>query len=206
MAIVVVELFTVVILFFVKGISTFFLKIVLIAFYLGFSSHVESISVLRQSAMFYWQVMNSLISTTDIWPQWINKVQVRGASTFNFQFSSLSCLFPIFSTPFAKSIVLFVAPFICILLVWMTSLIVKARKKIDCKYACSQFRELALKLDFDNCRRYTLDILDLAYFPIAESCIAVLSGCNEIDGMSFLKEFPWISSLALNMTGYLLLQ
>ena len=42
-----------------------------------------------------------------------------------------------------------------------------------------------------------------AYFPIAENCFTVLRSCHNIDGVSFLKQFPWINCSSSEYAGLL---
>ena len=116
-ATVAIELILTLILVLVQVANPFFLNIVLVFIYLVCFSLSESCKALFESGMFYWQVMGSLISATDIWPKWLRAVQGAVMNALNFRFSSLSCSFPMLSTPLAKSVVLCVAPFCLIVLV-----------------------------------------------------------------------------------------
>ena len=95
------------------------LKIVILIYIFGFSSHLQRCPALLKSAMFYIQVMDSLISTTDIWLKLIYSAQVHISSGVNLCFSSLACFFPRFFTIFAKTIVLFSFPFVCLGMLWL---------------------------------------------------------------------------------------
>ena len=190
----VAEIIVTVILYSANVTTPFFLNVSLVFFFLFSYSRFESCTALFGSAMFYSQVMSSLIATTDIWPQWIHILQAVVVSTFNFRFSSLGCSFPMLSTPVAENMVLLLAPFICIGLVWLAHFVIKRIEHLPCR--CGGNNDLSghmEKFSVDNCARYSLSILDFAYFPIAESSLAVFNGCNNIDGVSFLKEFPWIN-------------
>ena len=157
-------------------------------------------TVLSDSAMFYFQVMGSLISSTDIWPKFIQSLQAAVISSFNLNYSSLGCSFPKLSTPIAKGVIIIVLPLFCLLLVWVANFLLKQKETLVCCCNANEcghrinrtFLKLKEKFDAKNCKTYSLNILDFAYFPNAEYSISVLSGCDEIDRVSFLKEFPWI--------------
>ena len=228
MAVVAIELILTFALFILKVATPFFLNVVLVLIYLACFSLFESCKALFESAMFYWQVMSSLISATDIWPQWMRDAQVAVMSALNFHFSSLSCSFPIFSTPLAQGMVLLLAPFFLIILVFLThygleriqksvcecsetSKIYKLKNKFSTKFPklkenlSVKFPRLKEAFLVKNCKTYSLNILDVAYFPIAESCIAIVMGCDNYEGVSFLKQFPWISCSSSEHTGLLVI-
>ena len=164
-------------------ITSVVLQIVMIIFVLGFSSHLQRCTALLKSAISYLQVMDSLVSTTDIWPKSIYTTQVYISSGLNLCFSSLACTFPNFFTLLAKSLLLFLLPFLSIGFLWLAYYLWKLYTKPTKK-----------KLTERNCkyRKYSIVIIDVAYFPIVKSCFSVIVGCREIEGVSFMKRFVWI--------------
>ena len=159
------------------------LQIVIIIFILGFSSHLQRCTALLKSAMFYMQVMDSLVSTTDIWPKSIYSLQVYISSSFNLSFSSLACTFPSFFTILAKSVVVFSLPFAFVGLFFLACLIYR----LVAKPTEQKLTEFSCK-----CRKYSIAITDVAYFPIVRSCFSSIVGCDSIEGVSFMKSFAWI--------------
>ena len=159
------------------------LQIVIIIYVLGFSSHLERCTALLKTAMFYLQIMDSLISTTDVWPKSIYSIQVYVSSTLNFCFSSLACIIPTFFTVLAKSLMLFSLPFACIGLLWgvycVRKFVVKPSTQMHFELKC-------------RCRKYSIVVIDLAYFPIVKSCFSVLVGCKNIEGVLFMERYAWI--------------
>ena len=159
------------------------LQIVIIIYVLGFSSHLERCTALLKTAMFYLQIMDSLISTTDVWPKSIYSIQVYVSSTLNFCFSSLACIIPTFFTVLAKSLMLFSLPIVCNGLIWLVYFIWKLFAK------ASRQRHFELNC---KCRKYSIIIIDVAYFPIVRSCFSVIVGCRTIESVSFMKGYVWI--------------
>ena len=164
-------------------ISVVVLQVVVILFIFGFSSHLQRCTALLKTAVFYLQVMDSLVSTTDIWPKSMHSIQVYITSSFNLSFSSLACTFPIFFTLFAKSLTLFSLPFACIGLLWLAYFL--------CKLCTKRTKQKRLALNY-KCRKYSLVIIDLAYFPLVKSCFSIIAGCIDIGGVSFMKRYAWI--------------
>ena len=174
--------------------TPFLSNVILVFLYLASFILFESCATLFESATFYLQVINALISTTDIWPQEIEFVQAIIISAFDFHFESLACSVPVQSNPLAKFVMLILAPVFCIGMVWLAHFALVRRERLRCKCVSSNiFNELRTKFNVNKCKKYSLHILDFAYFPIAESCIPVLIPCEKIDGISFLTEFPWIN-------------
>ena len=163
--------------------SVFFVHISLIIFILGFSSHLRRCTALLKTAIFYLQIMDSLVSTTEIWPNLIYSAQVYMSSSLNLNFSSLACIFSNFFTVLAKSLILFCLPFACIGLLWLAYYLYK----VFTKPSTQKLTEFNCK-----CRKYSIVIVDLAYFPIVKSCFSVIVGCREIEGVSFMKRYVWI--------------
>ena len=164
-------------------VNVVFLHITIIIFILGFSSHLRKCSALLKSAMFYVQIMDSLVSTTDIWPISISSIQIYISSSFSLCFSSLACILPNFFTLPAKSCLLFSIPFGGIGLIWMVYFLFKTIKKP----IVQKLSELKYK-----CLKYSIVILDLAYFPIVKNCFSIIVGCRDIEGVSFMKRYAWI--------------
>ena len=159
------------------------LQIAVILFIFGFSSHLQRCTALLKTAMFYLQVMDSLVSTTDIWPKSIHSMQVYISSSFNLSFSSLACTFPSLFTLFATSLMLFALPFACIGMLWLSFFL--------CKLCTKRSKQKRLELNC-ICRKYSLVIIDVAYFPIVKSCFSIIAGCMDTGGASFMKRYVWI--------------
>ena len=159
------------------------LQIVIVIFILGYSRYLHRCTALFKSAVFYLQIMDSLISTTSIWPKSIYSVQVYVSSGMNLSFSSLACTFPNFFTILAKNFVLFCLPFASIGLLWLAYYL--------WKFFVKPIKQKITEFNF-RCLKYSIVIVDVAYFPIVKSCFSVIVGCRDIEGVSFMKRFVWI--------------
>ena len=132
----------------------------------------------------YVQVTDVLISTSNIWPETVYKAQIFLTSAFNFRFSFLACSFTLIFKPLGKLIQLSVMPIIivaitcCIYGIWY---IVMGRKD----------RELAKKLRY-QCQKFCISCLDLLYFPLVFMAFSVFPQCQQIDHVSFMKNYVWI--------------
>jgi len=158
-------------------------QIVIVIFILGFSSHLQRCTALLKTAMFYFQVMDSFVSTTAIWPKAVHSMQVYISSSLNLSFSSLTCTLPHFFTLFVKNLMLFFLPVACIGILWLTFIL--------CNLCTKRTKEKRLELNY-KCRKYSLVIVDVAYFPIVRSCFSIIVGCRTIEGVSFMKSYPRI--------------
>ena len=179
----VAELVILVFLVMKRLLSVYFVHIVLIIFILGFSSHLRRCTALLKSALFYFQIMDSLVSTTEIWPKFIYSAQVYVSGSLSLNFSSLACISNNFFTVLATNLILFFLPLASIGLLWFAYYLCK----IFTKPSVQKLTELSCK-----CRKYSIVIIDLAYFPIVKTCFSVIVGCKEIEGVSFMKRYVWI--------------
>ena len=159
------------------------LQIVIIIFALGFSRYLQRCTALLKSVIFYLQIIDSLVSTTDVWPKSIYSAQVYISSTLNFCFSSLACSLPNFFTLRAKNFLLFILPMFCIGSIWLVYILWKVIAK--------PAKEKLLNIKF-NCLKYCIVLIDLAYFPMVRSCFSVMIGCKNIDDVSFMKRYVWV--------------
>ena len=174
-----IEVVVTAILVFQALIPVVYLHVVIIMFFMMFNKFVKSCATLGKIAMLYFQIMDILISKTEVWPNFIYNIQIFVFSGFNIRFSSLACLLPIDSVYMADSLILLVLPLACIALLWL--------------FYCWFRRCAADPWDPTNvCRKYSLVIIDLAYFPVVENALAILAGCRSIAGVSFLKAYAWI--------------
>lgn len=167
-----------------KGfVPAFLIQLVIIIYALGFSSYLKRCTALLKSAVFYIQIMDMLVSTTDIWPKSIYSAQMYASSALNFHFSSLACFLPKLFTPFAKNLTLFVLPILFVATLWCVYFLWQKLTRPN--------EEKLQSLNF-KCRKYCIIFIDLAYFPIVGSSLSVIIGCREIDEVSFMKSYVWL--------------
>lgn len=178
-----VELVIIIVLVLKKFVSPVLIQLSIIIYVIAFSSDLKSCRGLFKGAVFYIQVMDTLVSTTPIWPKLVYNAQTYVSSSLNLHFSSLACPFPMLFTLFAKNLSLFLLPIICSTLIWLVYYIWRHIKMPD--------EEPSRKFNY-KCRQFCIIFIDLAYFPIVQSTLAVISGCRNINDISFLKNYVWI--------------
>ena len=164
------------------------LQIIVIIAFLRYMGHFENCAGLFKSAMFYLQVMDSLVSTTDILPKFIYTNQVYASISLNFRFSSLACILHDLYTPLGKNIKVVVLPFIAIGFLWLIYCVMKCCRRKD----WFEIDEDTLSKWKRKFRKYSITILDLAYFPVVKSFFSVIVGCDDIEGVSFMTRYVWI--------------
>ena len=182
-AMAVIEVSVVIALVYSHFLSAFSIQLVIVFFALAFSSYLQRCTGLFKTAIFYIQIMDTLVSMTDIWPKTIYSVQMYASSSINFEFSSLACAFPSLFSTLSRNLFLCVLPIACPVCLMFVYTVWKLIKRPDREEA----RSFNLK-----CRKFCLIFIDVAYFPIVASCISVLAGCKEIDNVSFMKNYVWI--------------
>ena len=168
------------VLFLTHVITIMWLQIAVILIFLRYIGHFEKCAALFKSAMFYVQVMGSLVLSTDFLQNVMQIGQVFVGLSLNFRFSSFACYLQAPFTPLGKSIFVFLLPFAVTLTLFVIYQIMKCCTKKDCFKIEHKFR------------KYSLVIVDLTYFPIVKSSLSILVGCNHIEGVSFMKRYVWI--------------
>ena len=182
-ALAVLEILVIFVLALKHLVPAFLVQLAIIIYALGFSTYLQRCTALLKSAIFYIQVMDTLVSTTDIWPKSIFSAQMYLSSALNFHFSSLSCIMPELFTLFSRNLILLALPMICFILIWMVYFAWKAiTAPNNDKLETFNFK----------CRKYCIIFLDLAYFPIVSSSLAVIIGCRNIGSVSFMKSYVWV--------------
>ena len=152
-------------------------------------SRRDDLQALIKIATFYLQVLDSMISTVDIFPDDIIATQHYFTALWNLHFTDISCDFAIFFTPVGKFLSLLLLPVTCIVLVW----VYYGARRLVWRW----FRrwltvdETVKRLNF-KCRRITIIIVNFAYFPVVAATIASLTRCEKDSGVSFLPSMPWV--------------
>ena len=178
-----VELAIIIVLVVKKFVSPVLIQLGIIIYVIAFSSDLKSCRGLFKGAVFYIQVMDTLVSTTTMWPKSVYNAQTYVSSSLNLHFSSLACPFPMLFTLFAKNLSLFLLPIICSIVVWLVYFIWRHIKIPD--------KEQSRNFNY-KCRQFCIIFIDLAYFPIVQSTLAVITGCRNINDISFMKNYVWI--------------
>ena len=132
----------------------------------------------------YFQVTDTTVSTSHIWPQTVYNFQAFTSSAFNLRFSSFACIWPLLFTP--KGRLAFFLSLPAVMLVTCGSLywiwyILKGRKHNGLAQKC--------KYQFGH---IYISFINLIYFPLAETVLSVLTPCRQVGSVSFMTNYPWL--------------
>ena len=165
----------------------FGLHLFVFVFYI--TSKRKELHALIKIAMFYVQLLDSMISSSPNWPAEVLSTQHYFSASWNLHFTDLSCDFTILFTPVGKFLSILLLPIACIVLTWLYY----AAKKIYQKfmYTSGDPTEQGMELKF-KCRRITLTILNFTYFPIVKATISPLTPCETDSGISYMPSTPWV--------------
>ena len=144
----------------------------------------DSCEGLVNTGIFYIQILDSLISSINIWPTAAYKLHYYVIGPFNFQFDSLYCNMPELFTVTTHLIATLALPVAGIFVIWVTYIVAyifKLRKHQDYK---TNFK---LK-----CRNYSLLVLDISYFPVVKKVFSILPPCKNLEDISFMPNFVWV--------------
>eukprot|EP00794_Sanderia_malayensis_P020528 gene20528-22547_t len=168
-----------------KIVPAFLVQAVVVLAILLFNQQQSNCKGIFKTAVFYAQTMDTIVSTTDIWPISVYRAQTYLGSAFNLHFSSLACLFPQMFTLVFKHLALFTMPILATGIIWsaygiwlLTATNISERPRQSFKYKCIH---------------YCLFFTDLAYFPIVKAVLSVIVTCRSINGVSFMRNYPWIN-------------
>ena len=151
---------------------------------LSFGWLADSCKGLLNIGIFYIQVMDSLVSSINIWPKPAYKLHYYVTGPFNFHFDSLCSYIPRLFTVTAHLTASLAFPAAAIFLIWTVyflAYIFGLRKRHNTKTSFNL-----------QCRNYSLLILDFCYFPIVKKVFSVLPTCRKIGKVSFMANFVWI--------------
>ena len=165
----------------------FGLNLLIFVFYI--TSKRKELHALIKIATFYVQLLDCMISSSNIWPEKVLSTQHYFSALWNLHFTDLSCDFTILFTPVGKFLSILFLPIACIILTWLYY----AAKTIyqKCRAASRDSRTQGIELKF-KCRRITIMILNFTYFPIVTATISALTPCEKDSGISYMPSIPWV--------------
>ena len=161
----------------------------LLMFVLYITSKRKELHALIKIATFYVQLLDCMISSSNIWPEKVLSTQHYFSALWNLHFTDLSCDFTILFTPVGKFLSILFLPMACIILTWLYY----AAKTIyqKCRAASADPTTQGIELKF-KCRRITIMILNFTYFPIVTATISALTPCEKDSGISYMPSTPWV--------------
>ena len=152
---------------------------------LGLGGYGKSCKGLVKTAIFYVQVIDSLIATSDTWPESVYIVKHYVSSVFNLQFSGLACFLPQVYTTVGRMLFLIALPLVAATLVWgfyVAWYLMGGRKREDGGKAVNY-----------KCRHACIVFLNLAYFPIVKSMLSAVAECESVENISYMQNYVWIN-------------
>ena len=153
--------------------------------FLAFGYRGKFCSGLIKTGFFYIQVLDSFITSSNIWPEIAYDVHYYVSGTFNLHFDSLGCYIPELFTPLGRLLSLMFFPVVIIGIVYSGFV---AWSKT---YAQNFPEESVMKAKL-KCRYLCLVFLDLSYFPVIMSILSILAPCRKEDKLVFMANYPWL--------------
>ena len=165
----------------------FGLNLLIFLFYV--TSKRKELHALLKIATFYVQLLDCMISSSNVWPDKILSTQHYFSALWNLHFTDLSCDFTILFTPVGKFLSILILPIACIILTWLYY----AAENIYQKFRTASWDPTTqdMVLNF-KCRRITIMILNFTYFPIVTATIFALTPCEKDSGISYMPSIPWV--------------
>ena len=157
-----------------------FFMLIFAVWILGLSDAGKNLKSFWSIAVFFFQSLDTMLSDANVWPTKIVLLKYQITNLFNFEFSELTCSFSGAKRPEVSSSVILLLPVAGISLIWL----MHALGKIF----CGPNRNISSH----RCKRWSLKILLLLYFPITAKTFGAIFSCEHRDGLSYLKNAPWL--------------
>ena len=175
---------TMVVLHFKSVIPGWFFVIIFAVWILGLSDASENgLEGFLCIAVFFFQSLDAMFSDANIWPRTILLLKYQITNAFNFDITELTCSFSDANQPEVSFAIILSLPLAGITLIWLSYGFLKLLKT-----ACYP----NLNIDSSTCKRLTIQILLFLYFPITAKTFQAVLPCEHRDGLSYLKETPWL--------------
>ena len=169
-------------------IPSWLLELNTVALFVGLAERGKAARGILKISVFYFQTLDALISSSDIWPKEVLEAQHYISNVFNFHFSGLACVIPRLFTPLGELVSLILFPVICILGIWLYYGLGYVLFPV-LRLGNLQERRFRLR---NTCLQLSIVSLNLTYFPIVKKTASVLARCGEDSNYHYLREAPWI--------------
>ena len=181
---IIAESITMLVLALRKIVSIWVVQVTILLGMYAYGGYGHACKGLFKTGVFYFQVIDVLVSSVNIWPESVYKVQTFSSTVLNLQFDSISCYMPVLFQETARFIsLLFLLPAI-VIATWM---IYGLWYFIHGKKNPNHANELNLKS-----KHYCLVFCDLVYFPIVKAVFSITVPCQTEVGQSFMRNYVWI--------------
>ena len=169
-------------------IPSWLLELNTVALFVGLTERGKGARGILKISVFYFQTLDALISSSDIWPKEVLEALHYISNVFNFHFSGLACVIPRLFTPLGELVSLILFPVICILGIWLYYslgyLLFPVLRLGNLQERRFRLRNTRLQLSIVS--------LNLTYFPIVKKTASVLARSGEDSNYRYLRKAPWI--------------
>ena len=169
-----------IVLHYLTIIPGWFFVVIFAVWILGLSGASEKLESFLCITVFFFQSLDAMFSDANIWPQTVVFLKYQITNAFNFDISQLTCSFSDADRPEFSFAVILLAPVTAIVLLWFLHGLMRIT---SCQCLC---------IPSSMCKRLTIQILLFLYFPITAKTFKALSPCEYLDGLSYLKDTPWL--------------
>ena len=169
-------------------IPAWLLELNAIALFIGLAERGKAARGILKISVYYFQTLDALISSNNIWPVEVLKTQRYISNVFNVRFSGLACVFPRLFTPLGELASLILLPVICILGIW---LYFGLGCLVGSIFKLRNLQERRFRLR-NTCLQLSIVTLNFTYFPIVKKTAFVLAPCGEDNSYRYLKDAPWM--------------
>ena len=157
-----------------------FFMLIFAVWILGLSDAGKNLKSFWSITVFFFQSLDTMLSDANVWPTKIVLLKYQITNLFNFELSELTCSFSAAKRPEVSFAVILLLPVAGISLIWL----IHALGKIF----CGRNRNISSH----RCKRWSLKILLFLYFPITAKTFGAIFSCEHRDGLSYLKNTPWL--------------
>ncbi len=157
-----------------------FFMLIFAVWILGLSDAGKNLKSFWSIAVFFFQSLDTMLSDANVWPTKIVLLKYQITNLFNFEFLELTCSFSAAKCPEVSFAVILLLPVAAISLIWF----VHALGKICCGRNSN--------ISSHGCKRWSIQILLFLYFPITVKTFDAIFSCEHRDGLSYLKNTPWL--------------
>ena len=182
---------------FFSVIPAWFFISIFVTYIVGLTNERAKLQSLIAITVFYFQSLDAILSEAKIWPATVVLLKYKITSVFNFDLAQFTCIYHWSQKPEMSFLVLPVLSIAAVTVVWLLHFVVNAigRRCI---------------IQRSTCKRTTIHVLLLVYFPITKTTLSAISQCVHRDGLSYLKDTPWLdcdgsSYNTLRIEGYVFL-
>ena len=160
---------------------------------LGLSDAGRNLKGFWSIGVFFFQSLDSMLSDAKVWPTEIILLKSQITNIFNFEFMQLTCSFSATKRPEISFAVILLLPVVGISLIWLLYALGKM--------CCDRNRNISSH----RCKRWSLKILLFLYFPLTAKTFAAIFSCEHRDGLSYLKDTPWLNCNGISYNRLLIL-